>query len=83
MENGLSAQLMNSVTPMPRQWALTCRSAEKSMRMSMGMIISHTSTATGRLTLATSIAPMSWNAPGKKCPNAMPTTMHRATHSVR
>ena len=54
IENGLTAQLMNSVTPMPRQCSVTWCSAPKSIFSSIGMIISQISTATGRLTWATS-----------------------------
>ena len=68
IENGLTAQLMNSVTPMPRQCSLTCESAAKSILTSIGMIISQIRTATGRLTLAISAAPIAWNTPGKKWP---------------
>ena len=54
IEKGLTAQLMNKVTPMPRQCCATCDSAAKSILTSIGMIISQISTATGRLTLAIS-----------------------------
>jgi len=50
IENGFTPQLTTSVTPMPRQWAPTVLNAEKSMRASMGMIISQISTATGIFT---------------------------------
>ena len=43
MENGLTAQLMNSVTPMPRQCSRTLPMAAKSTFTSMGMIISQIS----------------------------------------
>ncbi len=68
IENGLTAQLMNSVTPMPRQWRRTWPSAAKSIFTSIGMIISQISTATGRLTLAISAAAMAWNTPGMMWP---------------
>ena len=58
MENGLTAQLTNSVTPMPRQWRPTSPSAVKSILSSIGMTISQIRTATGRLTLAISAAPI-------------------------
>ena len=58
IENGLTAQLMNSVTPMPRQCSLTWPRAAKSILSSIGTIISQISTATGRLTLAISAPPM-------------------------
>ena len=58
MENGFTAQLMKSVTPMPRQCSLTPDNAAKSIFISIGMIISQISTATGRLTLAISAEPM-------------------------
>ena len=65
MENGLTAQLMNSVTPMPRQCSRTLPMAAKSTFTSMGMIISQIRAATGRLTCATSAAPMAWKTAGK------------------
>ena len=83
IENGFTAQLMNSVTPMPRQCSLTRPSAAKSILTSIGMIMSQTSAATGRLTRAISAAPMAWNSPGIAEPSAMPATMHKPTHSVR
>ena len=83
IENGFTAQFTNKVTPMPRQWRRTSASAPKSIFISIGMIISQISTATGRLTCAISARPMAWNTPGMKCPRAMPTTMQAATQSVR
>ena len=83
IEKGLTAQLTNSVTPMPRTcWRTWCKAA-KSTLTSIGMIITQISTPTGRLTCATSIAPMAWNTPGMKWPSAMPTRMHRKTQTVR
>jgi hypothetical protein len=58
IENGLTAQLMNSVTPMPRQCSFTWCNAPMSIFSSMGMIISQISSATGRLTRATSSCPI-------------------------
>ena len=66
IEKGLTAQLMNSVTPMPRQCSRTLPMAAKSTFTSMGMIISQIRAATGRLTCATSAAPMAWNRPGNQ-----------------
>ena len=83
MENGLTAQLMNKVTPMPRQCSLTRCSAPKSTLSSIGMIISQISTATGRLTSAISALPISWKGAGNNRPRPMPTTMQSATQSVR
>ncbi len=83
MEKGFTAQLMNSVTPMPRQCSRTLPMAAKSTFTSMGMIISQISAATGRLTCATSAAPMAWNRPGNQWPSAMPATMQSATQRVR
>ena len=79
IENGLIAQLMNRVTPMPRQCWPTSRNAAKSILISIGMIISQISAATGRLTLAISAAPMTWKTPGARWPSATPATMHSAT----
>ena len=64
IEKGFTAQLTNSVTPTPRQCSETPRNARRSILISIGMIISQISTATGRLTCATSIRPTAWNAPG-------------------
>ena len=83
MENGFTAQLMSSVTPMPRQCSLTRDNAAKSIFTSIGMIISQISTATGMLTLAISAAPMTWKTGGKACPSATPATMQSATQRVR
>jgi hypothetical protein len=83
IENGLTAQLMNSVTPMPRQCSLTWCRAPTSIFSSIGTIISQISTATGRLTLATSAEPIAWNGPGHQWPRAMPDTMQSATQSAR
>jgi len=65
MEKGLTAQLMKSVTPIPRQCWLTSRMAAKSILISMGMIISQMRPATGRFTCASSIPPIAWNRPGQ------------------
>jgi hypothetical protein len=58
IENGLTSQLMNSVTPIPLTCLRTSPSAEKSTFSSIGMIITQISTPTGRLTWATSMRPM-------------------------
>ena len=83
IENGLIAQLISKVTPIPRQCSVTRCRAPKSTLSSIGTIISQISTATGRLTLATSAPPISWNGAGNSRPSAMPTTMHKATQSDR
>jgi len=83
IENGLTVQLMKSVTPMPRQCWRTWPMAPKSTLSSMGMTISQMSTATGMLTLATSMWPNAWKTSGAIWPSAMPPTMQSATHSVR
>ena len=83
IENGLTAQLTSRVTPMPRQCAPTPRKAPKSTFISIGTIISQISTATGRLMLASSIAPSATNARGNRCPSKVPTPMHASTHNVR
>ena len=83
IEKGLTAQLTNSVTPMPRTcWRTWCKAA-KSTLTSIGMIITQISRPTGRLTFATSMRPTAWNAPGNTWPSAMPATMHRKTQTVR
>ncbi len=66
IENGFTAQFTNSVTPIPRQCRRTSPSAAKSTFISIGMIISQISTATGRLTLAICAAPIRWKAPGSR-----------------
>ena len=58
IENGLTSQLMASVTPMPLRCPLIWCSAPKSIFSSIGMIITQISRPTGRLTLAISIAPI-------------------------
>ena len=83
MEKGFTAQLIKSVTPMPRQCSLTRDKAVKSIFTSIGMIINQIRIATGKLTLAISTEPMLWNTVGKKCPNAIPTMMQKATQTVR
>ena len=83
IEKGLTAQLMNSVTPIPRQCRRTSAMAAKSTLTSIGTIISQISAATGRFTCATSAAPTAWNACGNRCPSPMPTTMQAATQRVR
>ena len=65
MEKGFTAQLMKSVTPTPRQCWRTSPNEPKSIFSSMGMIISQTSTATGRLTLATSAMEITLKRPGR------------------
>ena len=83
IENGLTAQLMNKVTPMPREWRRTSCNAPKSILTSIGTIIAQISTPTGRLTCASSSRPSARNGPGASCPSAIPATMHSATHNVR
>ncbi len=83
IENGLTAQLTNSVTPMPRQCSRTPPSAPKSIFSSIGTIISQTRAATGRFTLAISAAATAAKAPGTRWPSPMPTAMHSATQSER
>ena len=83
IENGLTSQFTNNVTPMPRTCCRTSCSAPKSTFISIGMIITQISTPTGRLTCATSRRPMAWNTPGSNWPAAMPATMQRNTHTVR
>ena len=83
IENGLTAQLMNSVTPTPFQCRRTLPSAPKSILSSIGTIISQISAATTRLTCAISAAAMTPNRPGSVWPSAMPATMQSATHRVR
>jgi hypothetical protein len=83
IENGFTSQLITSVTPMPRTWFLTWPRAAKSMRNSIGMIITQMSTPTGRLTCANSICPIACTGAGNSWPSVMPTTMHSATQTVR
>src|ERR1019366_2613504 len=82
IENGFTAQLMKSVTPMPRQCSLTWPKAAKSILISIGTILSQIKAATGRLTFAISAAPIAWKTPGMRWPSVMPTTMQSATHRV-
>jgi hypothetical protein len=83
MENGLTPQLMNRVTPTPFQCRRTSLSEWKSIFSSIGRIISQINTATGRLTLATSRLPRVSKRPGVKRPSTIPARMHRATHRLR
>ena len=57
MEKGFTAQLTNSVTPIPRQCLRTSCKTVKSMRSSIGTIITQISMPTGRLTWAISNPP--------------------------
>ena len=83
MLKGFTSQFTNSVTPMPRTWPRTLCSAVKSTFISIGMIITQTSSPTGTLTRATSMRPMPWNTCGNDWPAAMPTTMHTPTQTLR
>jgi hypothetical protein len=49
----------------------------------MGMIISQTSTATGRFTFATSMALTAAKTPGINWPSSTPAMMQRKTQTVR
>src|SRR5512143_4045080 len=82
IEKGLTAQLTNSVTPMPFQCDFTWCRAPKSIFISMGMIITQISRPTGRLTCATFRRPSAWNGAGSNCPSSTPATMHSATHRL-
>ena len=57
MLNGLTSQLIPTVTAMPRQCSATRCSAAKSTLSSIGTIISQISAATGMLTCARVIRP--------------------------
>ena len=83
IENGFTAQLMNRVTPMPRQCRRTWPSAPKSTLTSMGITMTQISSPTGRFTWATSSRPMAWKTPGSHCPSRMPATIHKATQRLR
>jgi hypothetical protein len=83
MENGLTSQLIPTVTAMPRQCARTSPRAPRSIFSSMGTIISQIRAATGRLTCATSAAAMAAKTPGSAWPSRMPATMHSATQTDR
>jgi len=76
------AQLMTSVTPTPHQCSLIPPNAPRSNFSGIVIIIHQISTATGRLTWATSAA-MAWNSPGARWPKAMPVTMDSATQTLR
>ncbi len=83
IENGLTSQLMASVTPMPRACCATSPMRAKSIFSSIGMIMSQISTATTRFTSAICRWLMAWNTPGISLPRLMPTTMQPNTHHVR
>ena len=82
IEKGFTAQLTNSVTPMPFHWRRTPPSAPKSIFSSIGMIISQISTATGRFTWATCMPPSAAKLPGSRWPSSVPATMHSSTQRV-
>ena len=83
MVKGFTAQLMNRVTPMPRQCLPTADSAPKSTFISIGTIINQISPATGRLTWATSSPPRTANAGANSRPSTTPAPIHSTTHRVR
>ena len=83
MLNGLTSQLMPTVTAMPRHCSATRCSAPKSTLSSIGTIISQISTATGILTSATVMRPSAWKGPGSSRPSTMPARMQSATQRVR
>ena len=83
MLNGLTSQLMPTVTAMPRHCSATRCSVPKSTFSSIGTIISQISTASGILTSATVLRPSTWKGPGTSRPSTMPARMHSATHRVR
>ncbi len=83
MLNGLTSQLIPTVTAMPRHCSATRCKAPKSTLSSIGTIISQISTATGMLTWATVIRPSIWNGPGISRPSTIPAKMHSATQRVR
>ena len=83
MENGFTPQLMNSVTPTPFQCCLTSSSERKSILSSIGRIINQINTATGKLTLATSMAPSDSNQEGRNRPSRIPATIQSATQTLR
>ena len=64
IENGFTAQLTNSVTPIPRACLRTWPIAAKSIRSSIGMIITQMRRPTGTLTRAISMRPSAWNGAG-------------------
>jgi hypothetical protein len=83
MLNGLTSQLMPTVTAMPRHCSATLCNAPKSTLSSIGTIISQISTAIGILTSATVIRPSAWNGAGKSRPSTIPAMMQSATHTVK
>ena len=83
MLKGLTSQLMQTVTAMPRHCSATRCSAPKSTLSSIGTIISQISTATGMLTSATVMRPSAWKGPGTNRPSTMPVRMQSATQMVR
>ena len=83
MLNGLTNQLMPTVTAIPRHCSATRCSAPKSTFNNIGTIISQISTATGMLTSATVRRPRNWKGPGTSRPSTMPARMKSATQMVR
>ncbi len=82
MVNGLTAQLMNSVMPMPAFWSLISWMVEKSIFISIGTIITQMSRPTGMFTCAYSSRPSAWKAAGNHWPRTMPATMQSTTQRL-
>ena len=83
MLNGLTSQLIPTVTAMPRHCSATRCNAPKSTLSSIGTIISQISTATGILTSAKVIRPSAWKGTGTRRPRTMPAAKQSATQTVR
>ncbi len=86
MENGLTTQLMNSVTSRPAGRRPTFFTEEKSTFIIIGVIMSQISTAIGALIwlpLPNSMPRRPAMAAGISLPRTTPATMQSATHTDR
>jgi len=88
MLKGLTAQLMNSVSPTGRTARPAFSTSPKSILTMIGYIMKNRHSAIG---IETTGASSTWIAmpssafatPGASLPSAIPPTMHSTTHSVR
>ena len=83
IENGFTAQLTMSVTPMPRQWRADFPSAAKSIFISIGDDHQPDQRRDRHIDLGDLHRADRVEHAGKKWPSATPATMQSATQSER
>ena len=83
MENGLTAQLMNSVTPMPRQCSRTCAERGEIDLQQHRDDHQPDQHRDRHVDLGDLGRAEAWNSAGEQWPSAMPATMQSATQRVR